>query len=158
MLKVVAVLFLAAGPVAGCGLFGGSNHPDDQRIQKLLEDDPAISVFLRTDVTPAQRTAIEAKLKALPDVAGVEFVTREAEFERMKQLLSAEPSKMPRITAEYLPESFRVRMTSVAAVREARDHQDEIKSLPGVEDTAFHCTTVEECRAAPQPSPTATPK
>jgi cell division transport system permease protein len=155
-LKIVVVLLLALAGPAGCGLLG-SGPSEDEQIQKILDENASFSLFLSTDATAAQRTTIEAALKALPGAITVTYYDRDAAYERMKQLFSAEPSRMPQIEPEYLPESFEVAMTDIAAVRSARKDEIQLKSLPGVQEVVFPCTTVRECREKRSPKPTAPP-
>jgi cell division transport system permease protein len=53
-----------------------------------------------------------------------------------------------------MPESFHVRMTTLAAYQRVRAGavEAEIRALPGVADIVFQCASVEECRErAPTP-------
>jgi cell division transport system permease protein len=146
-LKIGFVLVLAVAALAACGLFGhNSGRSSDEEIQKILDGTASFVVFLSYDTTEAQRTDVEAALRALPEVTGVTFVDHDAAYRRMKQLYSAEPSEMPQIKAEDLPESFEVTMTNFAAVRKIRDSNTTVAKLPGVQRVIYPCTTVPECR------------
>ena len=155
-LKIVVALLLALAGPAACGLLG-SGPSEDEQIQKILDENASFSVFLSTDATTAQRTTIEAALKALPGATTVTYYDHDAAYERMEQLFSAEPSRMPQIEPKYLPESFEVAMTDIAAVRNARKDEITLKSLQGVQEVVFPCTTVRECREKHSPKPTAPP-
>ena len=147
-LRIVVALLLAAATLTACGLFGRGDGPSqDEQIQRILDENASFSVFLRSDATAAQRTKVEAALRALPGATGVTFTDHDAAYQKMKQAFSAEPSQMPRIDPSILPESFEVRMTDIAAVRKVRDDQAALKALPGVQEVVFTCLTVPECRA-----------
>ena len=75
----------------------------------------------------------------------------------MKQLYSANPSDMPSIEPDSLPESYEVRMTDLAAVRKIRGSQGTVTGLPGVQDVVFPCMTAPECRQKYTHPPTAPP-
>ena len=141
---VVAVLAMSVS-LAGCGLF---QSDEDEEIERALRERAEITIFLREDATPQQRAAIEARLRAVPDVTGVVFEDHEAAYARMKELFADEPDKMPDIEPAVLPEGFVVTMKDQAAVRTVRDSpvQGELKALPGVNDLIIRCTTVDECR------------
>lgn len=157
-LRIIVALLLAVAGLSGCSLIGDDAGPsEDERIQQILDENASFSVFLTTDATEAQRTDVGAALRKLPGSTAVTYVDQDDAYQRMKQLFSAEPSRMPRIEPEYLPESFEVRMTDIAAVRKARDSESTLKSLPGVQDVVFPCTTVAECREKHSPRPTAPP-
>ena len=157
-LKIVVALLLAATGLTGCSLFGhDSGQPGDEQIQKILDENASFTVFLRNDATEAQRKDVEAALRALPGFTGVTYLDHDAPYQRMKQLFSAEPSQMPQIDPEHLPESFEVSMTNIAAVRKVRDNDSTVKNLPGVQDVIFTCTTVQECREKYSSRPTAPP-
>jgi cell division transport system permease protein len=157
-LKVVVALLLAVAGLAGCTLFGDDPGPtEDEQIQKILDSYASFTVILANDATDAERKNVEAALRALPGTTGVTFVNHDAAYRRMKQLFSAEPSQRPEIEPEDLPESFEVRMTDIAAVQKIRDDEGTVKSLPGVQDVIFPCTTVRECREKHSPRPTASP-
>jgi cell division transport system permease protein len=154
---VFAVVLVVAG-VTACGLFGhGSGPSTDQKLEKIIDRDPTFEVYLSYDATTAQRTGVEAALRALPGFRELTFVDRDAAYQQMKQLFSAHPSDLPDIKPETMPQSYRVRMTDVAAVRKVRDQQETVKRLPGVRTLAFPCLTPDECRQRFSPRPAATP-
>jgi cell division transport system permease protein len=157
-LKIVVAVLLAVAGLTGCGLFGGDSGPSqDEQIQKILDENASFTVFLHSDATEAQRKDVEAALRALPGFTGVTFVDHDAAYQRMEQMFSAEPEQLPEIEPEVLPESFEVDMTDIAAVQEVRDDDSTVKTLPGVQEVIFPCTTVPECRAKYTPRPTAPP-
>lgn len=158
VLKVVVALLLAVTGVTGCGLFGHDSGPSkDEQIQKLIDENPTFVVFLRYDATAAQRKDIESALRSLPGFTGLTYADHDAAYQRMKQVYSADPSDMPIIEPDALPESYEIRMTDVAAVRKIRDSQSAVNGLPGVQKLIFPCMTVPECRQRFSPRPTTAP-
>lgn len=157
-LKIVVALFFATAALTACGLFGGDPGPSqNEQLQRILDGNASFSVLLRTDVTDAQRTNVEAALRALPGATGVTYVGHDAAYQKMKEAFSDEPSKMPRLDPSMLPETFDVKMTDIAAVRKIHDNQAAVTDLPGVNDVFFTCLTVPECRAKFSPQPSSPP-
>lgn len=79
-----------------------------------------LTVMLDRDVTAAQKSAVEQRLRSMPSVEGVTFETREQAYEREKELLKDEPDLLAEIKPEYVPESFLATVTD-ASVAEAVD-------------------------------------
>lgn len=157
-LKIVLVLLFAVAGVTGCSLFGGGSGPsEDEKLQKILDENASFSLFLSEGATAAQRDGVEAALRALPGFTGLTFTDHEGAYRKMKQMFSADPERMPEIEPEVLPESFEVTMTDIAAVQKVRDDQSALQNLPGVQEVVFVCTTVPECREKYSPKPTAPP-
>lgn len=151
-------MLIAVAGVSACGRFGHDQGPSqDEQLQRILDENASFTVFLRSDVTAAQRKNIEAALRALPGATGVSYTDHDGAYQKMKRAFSAEPSTMPRIDPAILPESFEIRMTDIAAVRKARDNKAAVRDLPGVQEVVFTCLTVPECRKLASPQPTASP-
>lgn len=131
---VVALLLIMAG-ATGCGLRSGGPGP-------ATEGPGSFTVLLTDEVTDGEHQAIEAALTALPGVTGVDFTSRDAAAERMRGSSSAAPDS----DSPFITETFRVRMTDLAAVRLVRDTDTTLKTMPGVRDIVYPCTTVPECR------------
>lgn len=107
---VVAVSLL----ILGCSLLLVLNA---NSIAANLESSVEISVFMKDKTTPAQIKDLEGKLKAMPEVAQVEFVTRQQALEEMrknfgdkKDILAGLEEKNP------LPDAFRVKTRTVDQV------------------------------------------
>jgi cell division transport system permease protein len=69
-----------------------------------------VSIFLRTDVTEAQRTAIDQAISSNPLVKDKQYETREQAFERFKTLWADSPDFVSSVGPNSLPESFRVKL------------------------------------------------
>ncbi|GAB2597359.1 hypothetical protein Aab01nite_72880 [Paractinoplanes abujensis] len=148
LLIAVLAAFALLGP-SGCSLFQDEQKDNEaKKIEKLLGEDPVFSVFLRPDVTAGQKTTIESYLGGLDGIKRVQFETRAEAYERFKDLWSDDPEFVRSVSEDALPETYRVHMTSVDAVRKVRDGTEmaNIKNLPGVQDTVVACLTTDECR------------
>ncbi|AEV86786.1 hypothetical protein ACWT_5768 [Actinoplanes sp. SE50] len=152
---IVALLLLVAGS-AGCSLFGDDAPTRDEQIQKILDENAEFTVFLRDDATDAQRNDVEAALRALPGVTEVSYVNRDEAYQQMTKLFSADPASVADVSRDALPESFKVKMSDIAAVRQIRD-EGTVGKLPGVERAVFTCLDVQECKKMSTPGPTGSP-
>ncbi len=143
LLRIVCAWLLVITALTACSAFGES---DEERAQRLLDEDAAIVVFLADDAAPQQKVDIEARLRALPDVTNVVFEDKQQAYDRMKEGLTDD--QLDGFTPESLPEAFRAEMTDQAAVRQLRDSQvkGELSALAGVSEVVIPCTTVAQCR------------
>jgi cell division transport system permease protein len=147
-LSIIAVAVLLLGGLSGCSHIQGEDS-EEQKLEKLLDEEAEVSVFLKDDVTAQQKSDIEARLRALPDVKELVFETKAEAYEKFKRLWASEsPEFVEKVSPDALPESFRVRLVDQAAVRRVRDTpvKAELEALPGVENLVFRCTTLEECK------------
>ena len=69
-----------------------------------------VSIFLRQDVTEAQRTTINQQLTDNPLVLSKTYETREQAFEKFKVLWQDSPDFIRSVGPDSLPESFRVKL------------------------------------------------
>lgn len=69
-----------------------------------------VSIFLSGDVTDAQRSELDASLKADPLVANHLYESREKAYENFKTIYSDAPDLVSAVKADQLPESFRVKL------------------------------------------------
>ena len=82
-------------------------------------------------VTDAQRVELEADLRSLPEVDEVFYESQEAAYERFTEQFADSPDLVENVTADVLPESFRVKLddpTQFEAVAIA------FQDRPGVEE------------------------
>jgi cell division protein FtsX len=68
------------------------------------------SVYLRQDVTPAQRDAIRRRLQALPVVDQVYYESKADAWARFRMQFQSKPEMVRNVDPYALPESFRVRL------------------------------------------------
>ncbi|MCA2219413.1 permease-like cell division protein FtsX [Jidongwangia harbinensis] len=118
----VTVLALAAGAAGAVSvlLVSGWRKPLDREYQ--------VSVFLKDDITEAQRTAVQTELAKFPARDGVRFESRAEAFKRFEELWKDEQDK-PQVEADDLPESFR--LTVIATEFDCAPLR-AVGALPGV--------------------------
>lgn len=69
-----------------------------------------VSIFLKEDITQAQRDQLRAELDAMPDVERVYFESKAEAYERFKEQFKDSPDIIANTTPDVLPESFRVKL------------------------------------------------
>jgi cell division transport system permease protein len=90
-----------------------------------------VSIFLREDVTEAQRTAISQAIDGNPLVQSKTYESREDAFEKFKVLWRDSPDFINSVGPDSLPESYRVKL---------KDHEqyaafaDQMKGQQGIQD------------------------
>jgi cell division transport system permease protein len=90
-----------------------------------------VSIFLRKDVTEAQRAAIEQAIDTSPLMAEKAYETREQAFEKFKVLWRDSPDFVKSVGPDSLPESFRVKLKDP---EQYQAFAEQIKDLPGIQD------------------------
>lgn len=94
------------------GFFGAGLLVANQigEMKELYYDKLEVSIYLADGVTDPQRAAVETQLKASPEVAGYEYLDKDAAYERFKRLFRGNPQLIAQATADDLPETYLVRM------------------------------------------------
>jgi cell division transport system permease protein len=90
-----------------------------------------VSIFLRTDVTDAQRQAIDQAISSDPLVSNKTYETREEAFNRFKELWQDSPDFVKSIGPNSLPESFRVKLKDP---EKYKAFSDKISGMAGIQD------------------------
>jgi cell division transport system permease protein len=90
-----------------------------------------VSIFLREDVSEAQRTAINQAIDTNPLVLSKTYETRAQAFEKFKVLWRDSPDFVKSVGPDTLPESFRVKLKDP---EQYQAFADQIKDLPGIQD------------------------
>jgi cell division transport system permease protein len=88
-----------------------------------------VAVFLSRDVTPPARDSIQKDLTEMPEVASVEYESKEDAYERFKILFRDEPEIVANTTPDALPESFRVKLKDPNEFPVVRDR---LEGRPGI--------------------------
>lgn len=90
-----------------------------------------VSIFLRSDVTDAQRQAIDQAISNDPLVSNKTYETREEAFNRFKELWQDSPDFVKSIGPNSLPESFRVKLKDP---EKYKTFADKIQGMQGIQD------------------------
>lgn len=88
-----------------------------------------VSIYLKNDVTPEQRSDLENKLKADGLVDRYIYETKEQAYENFKKMFGDAPDMVQSVGPNEMPESFRVKLKDPTQF-EAID--TEYKELPGI--------------------------
>ena len=90
-----------------------------------------VSVFLRTDVTDAQRQAIDQAISTNPLVASKTYETRDEAFKRFQELWQDSPDFVKSVGPNSLPESFRVKLKDP---EKYKTFADQMQGMQGIQD------------------------
>ena len=90
-----------------------------------------VSIFLRSDVTEAQRQAIDAAISSNPLVAGRTYETREQALKRFQELWKDSPEFVKSVGPNSLPESFRVQLKNPETYK---TFTDQMTGMQGIQD------------------------
>jgi len=90
-----------------------------------------VSIFLRPDVTEAQRSAIDQAISSNPLVADKQYETQKQAFERFQALWADSPDFVKSVGPNSLPESFRVKLKDP---EQYKTFSDQMQSLQGIQD------------------------
>lgn len=120
---VVSITLFLVGCVV---LFSGSVRRAADLQTKKVE----VAVFLAKDVTPAQRDAIQQDLLQMPEVARVIYESKQDAYENFKKLFQDSPDIVENVTADALPESFRVKLKDPSKFTVVKDR---LTGVPGIE-------------------------
>jgi cell division transport system permease protein len=90
-----------------------------------------VSIFLRTDVTDAQRTAINAAIDSSPLVASKIYETQAQAFAKFQELWKDSPEFVKSVGPESLPESYRVKLKDP---EQYKTFASQIQGQQGIQD------------------------
>ncbi|MEV4345122.1 permease-like cell division protein FtsX [Actinoplanes sp. NPDC049596] len=100
-----------------------------------------VSIFLRSDVTEAQRQAIDQAISSNPLVAERTYETREEALKRFQELWKDSPEFVKSVGPNSLPESFRVKLKDP---EQYKTFADQIQGLQGIQDVIDQRTLLEK--------------
>src|SRR5262245_9192113 len=101
------------------------------QMKKFYYDKLEMSIFLKGDVTPEQRSALDTALKEDPLVKSYFHQSKEEAYETFQTLFRDAPDLVNSVKPESLPEGFRVQLKNPEQFREA---YDKYKSFEGIEE------------------------
>lgn len=90
-----------------------------------------VSIFLRSDVTEAQRSAIDQAIKSNPLVKESTYESREQALERFRTLWADNPDFVKSVGENSLPESFRVKLKDP---EQYKTFAAQMQGMQGIQD------------------------
>ena len=93
-----------------------------------------VAVFLKRDVTPDARDAIQRQLVAMPEVSDVDYESKAQAYETFKKLFRDEPDIVENTTVDALPESFRVKLKDPNQFAVVRDRLQGAAGIDQIQD------------------------
>lgn len=116
------------------------------RLAGDLPAQPEISLYLATDITPADRDAIAARIKRHPGLAMQRFVPRDAALKALAQSQNLDDI-IAGLETNPLPDAWVIRPTVTTPERMAQLHA-EFKQLPGVDQVHLDSAWAQRLHAA----------
>ena len=101
------------------------------RMKDFYYGEIEVSIFLREDVTEAQRTAISQAIDGNPLVQSKTYESREDAFEKFKVLWRDSPDFINSVGPDSLPESYRVKLKDP---EQYAAFADQMKGQQGIQD------------------------
>lgn len=123
--RIPLIVVCAMVTLVGGSASAGGRSPADR---------VTLTVLLRDEATAAEREAIEKIVRDLPDATKIRFESREAAYQRFKEMFKDQPDLVTTTNPEHLPESF---MASLPARRRAEAAAVAMRSVPGVDYTTL---------------------
>jgi len=109
-----------------------------ERLGSELSTAAEMSVYLKDDVTPADRSGIEAALAPGEVIAGREYVSKTDALRRFKQTFSDLASTIDGLEDNPLPASYEVRLQSTPAARAQLERlAARLRATGGVSDVRY---------------------
>jgi len=90
-----------------------------------------VSIFLRSDVTDAQRQAVDQAIDANALVADKTYETRDEAYKRFQELWQDSHDFVKSVSPNTLPESFRVKLKDP---EQYKAFADQMQGMPGIQD------------------------
>jgi cell division transport system permease protein len=101
------------------------------RMKDFYYGEIEVSIFLRDDVTDAQRSALDQAIDTNPLVQSKTYESKEQALEKFKQLWKDSPEFINSVGPDSLPESFRVKLKDP---EKYASFAEEIKGQQGIQD------------------------
>ncbi|HZN16782.1 MAG TPA: permease-like cell division protein FtsX [Micromonosporaceae bacterium] len=90
-------------------------------MREFFYDKIEVSIFLKSDVTEAQRTALDTALKEDPLVQEYDHESKEEAYEKFQTMFRDAPDLVNSVKPESLPEAFRVKLKNPEQYKDAYD-------------------------------------
>ncbi|NMA93797.1 MAG: ABC transporter permease [Clostridiales bacterium] len=135
----VASLFSITAMLLILGLFFFLTVNVNFITEKIKDEFNTIEVYLLDETTEAQAQVMATSLKAMDEVAGVEYITKDMAMEEFKARLGDRDYSFEGLTTNPLPNSLRVTLTSL----EGGELTAEVcRNMLGVEDVRYYQTEI----------------
>ncbi|SCE71162.1 permease-like cell division protein FtsX [Micromonospora mirobrigensis] len=114
-------------------MLGGSGllYQKVSDMKDLYYENIQVSVFLKTDVKPEQRTELETKLKGDSLVKTVDYVNKDEAYKRFQQMYQDAPDLVNAVKPDQLPESFRLTLVDPEQYKQI---YSQYKDVAGVDE------------------------
>jgi cell division transport system permease protein len=93
-----------------------------------------ISVYLRDDIGPEERTSLTQQINNYDEVQEVIYVTKEEAFAEFRERYRHQPEFYENLPEDALPASLRIKLTDAKFTEEVADR---IQGAPGVDEIRF---------------------
>lgn len=103
-------------------------------MKELYFENIEVSIFLETEVTEEQKTAIQAKLDADPLIESVTYVNKEEAYEAFEDMFRDSPDLLSAINADVLPESYRLKLVNPQEYQAIGEQYADIEGVDQVID------------------------
>ncbi|NYT94107.1 permease-like cell division protein FtsX [Salinispora sp. H7-4] len=103
-------------------------------MKELYFENIEVSIFLETEVTEEQKTAIKAGLDADPLIESVTYVNKEEAYEAFEEMFRDSPDLLSAIDPEVLPESYRLKLVNPQEYEAIGEQYAEIEGVDQVVD------------------------
>lgn len=130
------VSFASLGVVAGALIIFGSFLALMMNVNELcnyFDSLLKVSVFLKDDITPAQRDALAASLKRLDGVTKVTYVSKETALQRAKEWWQDKRGLLDTFGPDTFPASFDISVKRASMVRKVADAAAKMDGVSDVE-------------------------
>lgn len=97
-----------------------------------------VMVYLEHDLDPAQRNAIETRIKNLEGVQTARFISRQSALDRLRTQMRRQSAILQGLTENPLPDAFEVQMTaSTRTWDKVEDLAQRLETIAGVADVEY---------------------
>ncbi len=103
-------------------------------MKELYFENIEVSIFLETEVTEEQKTAIQTKLDADPLIESVTYVDKEKAYELFEDMFRDSPDLLSAIKPEVLPESYRLKLVNPQEYQAIGEQYANIEGIDQVVD------------------------
>lgn len=111
------------------------------RTADIMTQKVRVTVFLSQDVSGDQRESIETDIRSMPEVATVDYESKEEAYENFRRLFADKPEIVRNTSPEFLPESFRVKLHDPEKFTVIADR---LQGRPGIDRIRDERETVEK--------------